>query len=64
MDLTFNQADFLMHCIEVFVLGNGNEDAKFEDAKFTDIYGNVLLDNDEITEVFLKIQELKFAAPN
>jgi len=59
MTLTFNQADFLMHCIEVFVLGNGNEDAKF-----TDIYGNVLLDNDEITEVFLKIQELKFAAPN
>jgi hypothetical protein len=57
MDLTFNQADFLMHCIEVFVLGN-------EDVKFTDIYGNVLLDNDEITEVFLKIQELKFAAPN
>ena len=57
MDLTFNQADFLMHCIEVFVLDN-------EDVKFTDIYGNVLLDNDEITEVFLKIQELKFAAPN
>jgi hypothetical protein len=57
MDLTFNQADFLMHCIEVFVLSN-------EDAKFTDIYGNVLLNNDEITEVFLKIQELKFAAPN
>ena len=58
MNLTFEQADFLMHCIEVFALNNGNENAKF-----TDIYGNVLLDNDEITEVFLKIQELKFAAP-
>ena len=57
MDLTFKQADFLMHCIEVFTFGN-------EDSSFTDIDGTILMGTEEINELYLKIQELKFASTN
>ena len=54
MDLSFNQADFLMHCIEVFTFGN-------EDSSFIDTDGTILMDPEEINKLYLKIQELKFA---
>jgi hypothetical protein len=54
MNLSFNQADFLMHCIEVFTFGN-------EDSSFIDTDGTILMDSEEINKLYLKIQELKFA---
>ena len=46
-----------MHCIELFTFGN-------EDSSFTDIDGTILMGTDEINELYLKIQELKFASTN
>jgi hypothetical protein len=53
MNLSFNQADFLMHCIEVFIFGN-------EDSSFIDTDGTILMDPEEINKLYLKIQALKF----
>jgi len=54
MQLNFNEADFLMHCIELFV--------DYTDANFMDTQMNeVLMDSNQINNLFLKIQEAKFA---
>lgn len=53
MQLNFNEADFLMHCIELFV---GHTDASFMD----DEMKVVMMDPTQITDLFLRIQESKF----
>ena len=53
MQLNFNEADFLMHCIELFV---GHTDASFVD----DEMKVVMMDPTQITNLFLRIQESKF----
>ena len=53
MKLNFNEADFLMHCIELFV---GYTDASFMDCEMKE----VMMDSSQITDLFLRIQESKF----
>lgn len=53
MELNFNEADFLMHCIELFV---GNSDANFMDDEMKE----VMMDPTQINDLFLRIQESKF----
>mgnify|MGYP007121457250 CR=1 FL=1 len=53
MELNFNEADFLMHCIELFV---GNSDANFMDDEMKE----VMLDPTQINDLFLRIQKSKF----
>jgi hypothetical protein len=53
MDLTFNEADFLMHCIELFA-ANSTSDFLDDELK------TVCLTSDQITDLFLRIQEAKF----
>lgn len=49
MELNFNEADFLMHCIECFVA--------FEEVAFTDQERKeVVLNSQQITDLFLRIQ--------
>lgn len=52
MNLDFNQADFLLHCIDVFAQG--------QDVSFIDYEGNVLMTSEQIKDLFLQIQEIKF----
>jgi len=55
MQLTFNEADFIMHCIELYT----NGDARFD---FMDTEGKeVILHTEQIEELFQKIQDLKSA---
>jgi hypothetical protein len=55
MQLTFNEADFIMHCIELYT----NGDARFD---FMDTEGKeVVLHTEQIEELFQKIQDLKSA---
>ena len=53
MELNFNEADFLMHCIELFV---GHTDSSFMD----DAMKEVMMDPNQINGLFLRIQEAKF----
>jgi len=54
MQLNFNEADFLMHCIELF--------ADYTDVSFMDTQMNeVVMDSSQINDLFLRIQEAKFA---
>jgi hypothetical protein len=53
MQLNFNEADFLMHCIELFV---GYTDASFMDDEMKE----VMMSPIQINDLFLKIQEAKF----
>jgi hypothetical protein len=55
MELTFNEADFLMHCIELFA---GYADANFMD----DEMKQVLMDSSQINDLFLRIQDCKTAS--
>jgi hypothetical protein len=58
MQLNFNQADFLMHCIELFCVDFGAGTPP----SFIDDEGNeTLLDHKQIEDLYLKIQEFKFA---
>jgi len=58
MTFTFNEADFLMHCIELF-----SEDTRSSTPpSFTDQEGKeVVLDSKQIENLYLRIQDLKFA---
>ena len=53
MELNFNEADFLMHCIELFV---GHTDSSFMDDEMKE----VMMDPNQINGLFLRIQEAKF----
>ena len=53
MELNFNEADFLMHCIELFV---GHTDSSFVDDEMKE----VMMDPNQINGLFLRIQEAKF----
>jgi hypothetical protein len=53
MELTFNEADFLMHCIELFA---GFSDASFMDGEMKE----VMMNPKQINDLFLKIQDFKF----
>jgi hypothetical protein len=54
MELNFNEANFLMHCIELFV---GYE----TDCVFVDCEKNqIIMNSTEINDLFLKIQDIKF----
>ena len=53
MELNFNEADFLMHCIELFV---GHTDSIFMDDEMKE----VMMDPNQINGLFLRIQEAKF----
>jgi hypothetical protein len=58
MQLNFNQADFLMHCIELYCVDFGAGTPP----RFTDQEGKeVVLNHKQIEDLYLKIQELKFA---
>jgi hypothetical protein len=54
MQLNFNEADFLMHCIELFV---GQTNSSFMDCEMKE----VMMDSTQINDLFLRIQESKFA---
>lgn len=54
MQLTFNEADFIMHCIELFAAGSTPD---FLDQELK----AVCLNSDQINDLFLRIQESKFA---
>jgi hypothetical protein len=57
MQLNFNEADFLMHCMELFCvdLGTGTP------ASFTDDEGKqMVMDHEQINALFLRLQEVKF----
>lgn len=54
MQFNFNEADFLMHCIELFV---GHTDSSFMDCEMNE----VMMDSTQINDLFLRIQESKFA---
>lgn len=57
MQLNFNQADFLMHYIDLFCVDFGAGTP----ASFTDIEGKeVILDHKQIEDLYLKIQKFKF----
>ena len=53
MQLNFNEADFLMHCIELFV---GHTNSSFVDDEMKE----VMMDPAQITDLFLRIQPYKF----
>ena len=50
----FNEADVLMHCIELFV---GQTNSSFMDCEMKE----VMMDSTQINDLFLRIQESKFA---
>ena len=55
MELTFNEADFLMHCIDLFT--------EYQQTNFMDDeMKQVLLDSSQINDLFLRIQDSKFAS--
>jgi len=55
MELTFNEADFLMHCIDLFT--------EYQQTNFMDDeMKQVLLDSSQINDLFLRIQDFKFAS--
>ena len=53
MELNFNEADFLMHCIELFV---DHTDASFMDCEMEE----VMMGPSQIKDLFLRLQESKF----
>jgi len=58
MEFTFHEADFLMHCIELYCVDFGAGTP----SSFTDDEGKeVVLDHKQIEALYLRIQECKFA---
>jgi hypothetical protein len=56
MELNFNQADFLMHCIDLYC-----NDFNGDTACFTDTEGSeIMMDFQQIKDLYLRIQEHKF----
>lgn len=54
MELNFNEADFLMHCIDLFT--------EYSECSFIDPgTKEVMLDFKQIEDLFLRIQDSKFA---
>jgi hypothetical protein len=54
MELNFNEADFIMHCIESFT--------DYDEVSFLDEQRRqVVLTYEQISDLFIRIQELKFA---
>ena len=59
MDLTFHEADFLMHCMDIFCIDFGSDTAP----SFTDDAGKeVLLNHKQLKDLYQRLQELKFSA--
>jgi len=54
MKLNFNEADFLMHCIELFV--GYDADSSFMDCEKK----QVMMDPTQINDLFFRIQKAKF----
>ena len=53
MELNRNERDFLMHCMELFA--DGSETVKFLTYDETE----VLMDYDQINDLYLRIQDVK-----
>jgi hypothetical protein len=54
MELTFNEADFIMYCIESFT--------NYDEVPFLDEQRRqVVLTYEQISDLFIRVQELKFA---
>ena len=54
MDFNWKEADFIMHCMELFA--NGNKEFPFT----TDDGRNILLTTKQIEDLFQRTQQIKF----
>lgn len=58
MDLTFHEADFLMHCMDIFCVNFGQDIPP----SFTDDEGKeVYLNHKQLKDLYQRLQERKFA---
>jgi hypothetical protein len=58
MDLTFHEADFLMHCMDLFCLDFSSDiPPSFTDDERKEVY----LNHKQLKDLYLRLQELKFA---
>lgn len=54
MDLNWKEADFIMHCIELFA--NGDKEFSFT----ADNARDILLTTNQIEDLFQRVQQIKF----
>ena len=61
MQLDFYQADFLMHCIELYCVDFGAGTPPQYTINLRDDKNEIVFDHKKIEDLYLKIQEFKFA---